>query len=607
MRVIGILGGYALLGLSFLIVVEILSRKLLNFSLQGVDEIGGYVVAVTGTFGMALAVVSRAHTRIDVLLLRLPGRVQAWLNLLAYVSLGVCAAFTAWMGWRTLSDSLAFGAVSSTPPAGTAVDPAIALACGVGPLRARRALDRSARAARPAAWHSRGRPRAVAAHAGGRDRGGAAMIDPLGAAVGFVIMLGLMFIGLHVGVAMVATGVLGALVYFGPEVVTAFGPKLWSVMNDFLLTTIPLFVLLGELLLRAGITRNMYASLSDWLTRLPGGLLHTNIGACALFSAVSGSSVATAATIGTVALDEFKRRAYHEPLVLGTIAAGATLGILIPPSVNLIIYGALTNTSIGQLFAAGIIPGLLLTALFMAIIAVAALLRPALAERETVRAPRAERLGRLKFLLPPLGIFVIVMGAIYGGWATPTEAAALGVVLAFALAWANGALSFAMLHDAFIATIRTSAMLLFIITAAFFLNFIVGLLGVPQALSGVITDLGLTATEMILILVLFYLVMGCFLETLSMMVGTIPVVMPVVLHLGIDPVWFGIFLVIMMELALITPPVGMNLYVVQGVRGRGELADVYRGILPFVSVMLLMVAIITVWPGLVMIMPELLY
>lgn len=433
------------------------------------------------------------------------------------------------------------------------------------------------------------------------------MIDPVGSVIGFAIMLGLMFIGLHVGVAMIATGVLGALVYFGPEVVTAFGTKLWSVMNDFLLTTIPLFVLLGELLLRAGITKNMYASLSDWLTRLPGGLLHTNIGACALFSAVSGSSVATAATIGTVALDEFKRRAYHEPLVLGSIAAGATLGILIPPSVNLIIYGALTNTSIGQLFAAGIIPGLMLTGIFMLIIAVTVLLRPELAEREEALAPLAERLGRLKFLLPPLGIFVIVMGAIYGGWATPTEAAALGVVLAFALAWANGALSFGMLHDAFEATIKTSAMLLFIITAAFFLNFIVGLLGVPQALSGVITDLGLNATEMIMILVLFYLVMGCFLETLSMMVGTIPVVMPVVLHLGMDPVWFGIFLVIMMELALITPPVGMNLYVVQGVRGRGELADVYRGILPFVSAMLLMVAIIAIWPGIVMFMPELLY
>ena len=433
------------------------------------------------------------------------------------------------------------------------------------------------------------------------------MIDPWGASIGFAIMLGLMFIGLHVGVAMLATGILGAMIYFGPPVLLSFGTNLWSVMNDFLLTTIPLFVLLGELLLRAGITRNMYDSLSDWLSRLPGGLLHTNIGACAMFSAVSGSSVATAATIGTVALDEFKRRAYHEPLVLGTIAAGATLGILIPPSVNLIIYGALTNTSIGQLFAAGILPGLLLTLLFMVIIALAVLLRPNLAERPGPRAPRHERMARLRHLIPPLAIFVVVMGAIYGGWATPTEAAAIGVVMAFFLAMGNRALSFSMLHAAFVATMKTSAMLLFIITAAFFLNFIVGLLGVPQAMSRVITDLGLSATEMILILVLFYLVMGCFLETLSMMVGTIPVVMPVILHLGIDPVWFGIFLVIMMELALITPPVGMNLYVVQGVRNRGELADVYRGILPFVAAMLMMVGLIILFPQIVMLLPEALY
>lgn len=433
------------------------------------------------------------------------------------------------------------------------------------------------------------------------------MIDVTGAAIGFVIMLGLMFIGLHVGIAMLATGVLGAMIYFGPPVLLSFGTNLWSVMNDFLMTTIPLFVLLGEVLLRAGITRNMYDSLTDWLSRLPGGLLHTNIGACAMFSAVSGSSVATAATIGTVALDEFKRRAYHEPLVLGTIAAGATLGILIPPSVNLIIYGALTNTSIGQLFAAGIIPGVMLTLLFMVVIAVIVLLRPALAEPAPPPAPRAERMRRLRHLMPPMAIFVVVMSAIYGGWATPTEAAAIGVVMAFLLAWANGALGFGMLHAAFVATIKTSAMLFFIITAAFFLNFIVGLLGVPQAMSRVVTDLGLNATQMILILVLFYLIMGCFLETLSMMVGTIPIVMPVVLHLGIDPVWFGIFLVIMMELALITPPVGMNLYVVQGVRGRGELADVYRGILPFVLTMLMMIALIIIWPQIVMILPEILY
>jgi tripartite ATP-independent transporter DctM subunit len=433
------------------------------------------------------------------------------------------------------------------------------------------------------------------------------MIDPIGAGVGFLIMLGLMFIGLHVGIAMLGTGVLGALIYFGPPVLLSFGTNLWAVMNDFLLTTIPLFILLGELLLRAGITRNMYDSLADWLSKLPGGLLHTNIGACALFAAVSGSSVATAATIGTVALDEFKRRAYSEPLVLGTIAAGATLGILIPPSVNLIIYGALTNTSIGKLFAAGIIPGIALTLLFMAIIAVIALIKPSIAERVTEQAPRAERLRRLRHLAPPMVIFVVVMGAIYGGWATPTEAAALGVVLAFFLAMINGTLGFGMLHGAFVATIRTSSMLLFIITAAFFLNFIVGLLGVPQAMSRMIADMGLGPIQLIWILVLFYLVLGCFLETLSMMVGTIPVVMPVILHLGIDPVWFGIFLVIMMELALITPPVGMNLYVVQGVRGRGELADVYRGIWPFVLAMLAMVSLLIMMPGLATFLPDLLY
>ncbi len=433
------------------------------------------------------------------------------------------------------------------------------------------------------------------------------MIDLFGAVIGFVIMLGLMFIGLHVGVAMLATGVIGAMVYFGPPVLFSFGTNLWSIMNDFLLTTIPLFILLGELLLRSGITRNMYESLSDWLSRLPGGLLHTNIGACSLFAAVSGSSVATAATIGTVAIDEFKRRSYSEPLMLGTIAAGATLGILIPPSVCLIIYGALTNTSIGQLFAAGLVPGIVLTLLFMAVIAVAAILRPEVAERVTTLAPMRDRLLRLRHLLGPLLIFVVVMGAIYGGWATPTEAAALGVVMAFFLAMGNGAMSWQMLHQAFIATTKTSAILIFIIAAAFFLNFIVGILGVPQAMAAYVTELGLGPTQMILLLVLFYLVLGCFLETLSMMVGTIPVVMPVVLHLGIDPVWFGIFLVIMMELALITPPVGMNLYVVQGVRGEGQLSDIYRGIAPFVLTMLALIGIIIVWPPLVTAVPGLLY
>lgn len=433
------------------------------------------------------------------------------------------------------------------------------------------------------------------------------MIDIGGAIAGFALMLTLMFVGLHVGIAMLLTAVVGAQIYLGHEVLFSFGTNLWSVMNDFLLTTIPLFVLLGELLLRSGLTKKMYDSLSDWLTRLPGGLLHTNIGACSLFAAVSGSSVATAATIGTVALDEMNKRSYSEPLVLGTIAAGATLGILIPPSVNLIIYSALTNTSIGQLFAAGIVPGVLLTLLFMAIIAAIAIVRPSIAESTNSTAPLIERLRRLRHLLPPLLIFTIVMGAIYGGFATPTEAAAIGVVLAFLLAAMNRTLGFEMLHDAFIATTKTTAMLLFIICTAFFLNFVVGILGVPQAMTEFITGLGLGPLQLVWLLVLFYLVLGCFLETLSMMVGTIPVVMPIVLHMGIDPVWFGIFLVIMMELALITPPVGMNLYVVQGVRGRGSLSDVYIGVVPFVLAMLLMISLIIMFPAIVTLLPEALY
>ena len=433
------------------------------------------------------------------------------------------------------------------------------------------------------------------------------MIDFTGAVVGFFVMLGLMFCGLHIATTMVAISVIGAAIYLGPATILAFGTNLWAVMNDFLLTAIPLFVLLGEILLRSGITKRMYDGLADWLSALPGGLLHTNIGACGLFAAVSGSSVATAATIGTVALPEFAQRRYNERLVLGTIAAGATLGILIPPSVNLIIYGALTNTSIGQLFVAGIVPGLLLLGLFMGIVVVACLLRPSFAGERETRAPLSDRLHRLRYLLPPILIFVVVMGSIYFGWATPTEAAAIGVVMAAILAAANRKLGFGMLHDAFASTIKTTALILLIIVAAFYLNFIVGILGVPQAMTKFVAEVGVDAITTIWLLVLFYLILGCFLETLSMMVGTIPVVFPIILHLGIDPVWFGIFLVLMMEMALITPPVGMNLYVVQGVRGRGEVIDLFYGVTPFILMLFLLVCITILYPGMITWLPNLLY
>jgi tripartite ATP-independent transporter DctM subunit len=430
------------------------------------------------------------------------------------------------------------------------------------------------------------------------------MIDLTAAIVGFALLIGLMSLGLHVAFVMFAISMLGAVMYLGWPAALQFGTQYWGATNNFVLVAIPLFVLLGELLVRGGFTDRMYRSLSDWLNPLPGGLLHTNIGASAMFAAVSGSSVATAATIGTVAIPAFKGRNYDPRLVLGTIAAGATLGILIPPSINMIIYGAMTNTSVGRLYAAGVIPGLLLTGLFMAIIVVACWWRPSLAGAVAPPAPLRERLWRLVDLLPPLVLFAVVMGSIYLGWATPTESAALGVVMALLLCALYGKFSWRMLHECFVTTASVTAMIMLIAAAAFFLNFVLGLMGVPQALASLASNFASSKVLMIVVLTIFYLILGCFLDALAMVIGTIPIVFPLVTAMGIDPVWFGIYLVVMAELALITPPVGMNLYVVQGIRKEGLITDVIVGTLPFLAMMLLLVVLLWVFPDIALWLPR---
>lgn len=429
------------------------------------------------------------------------------------------------------------------------------------------------------------------------------MIGVIEALAGLILLLLLMAVGVHVAVAIFGVAALATMIYLGTPLLYSFGDMLWGTLNDFLLTAIPLFILLGEILLRSGVTERMYSSLAIWLNRLPGGLLHTNIGASGLFAAISGSSVATAATIGTVSLPALKERRYNERLALGTLAAGGTLGILIPPSINMIIYGAITNTSIGQLFIAGIIPGITLAGAFMLVIAGLSILRPAIAGSPEPPRPLRERLRKLVDLIPPGVVFFIVMGSIYTGWATPTESAALGVLAALILAAINRTLTIRMLHEAFLSMARTTGMVLLIIAAAFFLNFIVGVLGIPATLSNWVADLGLTPLGLILALVIFYLILGCFIETLSMMIATVPIVVPMVVQFGFDPVWFGIFLVLMMEISLITPPIGMNLYVVQGVRGEGRITDVMAGSLPFLAIMLAFVLLIIFWPGLVLWLP----
>jgi C4-dicarboxylate transporter, DctM subunit len=413
----------------------------------------------------------------------------------------------------------------------------------------------------------------------------------------FLAMIGMMLVGIPIAVSMAAVGIAGGIAAYGVPFMDTIAPVVWGVHNENLLTSIPLFVLLGELLLRSGIADRMYIALSAWLGRLPGGLLHTNIGSCALFAATSGSSVATAATVGTVALPSLYKRGYSMRASLGSLAAGGTLGILIPPSVNMIVYGSLTNNSIGKLFIAGIIPGLLLTACFMLFIAVSALMSGN-AMREP-KVPMGERVRTLVHLVPPVIVFGIVMGSLYFGIATATESAALGVFAALGFVWHSGKLNRELLRTCFISTARVSGMVLLIITAAFILNLTVSLTGVAEAMTKWVTSLGLSGTTMILVLIVFYLILGMFMDVLSMQVATIPITYPIVTALGVDPIWFGIFIVLMCELGLITPPVGMNLFVVHGIRpDKGGIQDAIWGALPYALIMILFTLLLIAVPQL---------
>jgi tripartite ATP-independent transporter DctM subunit len=421
----------------------------------------------------------------------------------------------------------------------------------------------------------------------------------------FALMIGMMLVGIPIAVAMLLVGVGGGFIAFGMPFINSMASVIWGVGNENLLTAIPLFVLLGELLLRSGIADRMYVALSAWLARLPGGLLHTNIGCCALFAATSGSSVATAATIGTVALPSLHQRGYSMRQSLGSLAAGGTLGILIPPSVNMIVYGSLTNNSIGKLFIAGIIPGILLTLCFMVFIYFQAVTSGRSAAKQEAAVPLAERFRSLVNLVPPLIVFGVVMGSLYFGIATATESAALGVVIALFFAWKSGRLTLELMKTCFNQTARISGMILLIITTAFVLNVTISLTGVADALTKWVTSFGLSASALLFALILFYLVLGMFMDVLSMQVATIPLTYPIVTALGVDPIWYGIFIVLMCELGMITPPVGMNLFVVHGIRpDKGGIEDAIYGALPYAVIMILFTILLMYAPALVTWLPE---
>jgi len=418
-----------------------------------------------------------------------------------------------------------------------------------------------------------------------------------------LILLTLLALAVPVAAALGVLGLALGEIYARFPLSLAIGELSWSTSNSFLLVAIPFFVLLGEILLRSGLAERMYAALVQWMPWLPGGLMHSNIAACGLFAATSGSSVATAATIGTVALGEIERRGYNERLFLGTIAAGGTLGILIPPSINIIVYGVLTETSIPQLYLAGLLPGIVLALLFSVTIVIACLLRPSL-DGSRVKTDWQGRWRSLPDLVPPLFIFIAVVGSIYAGLATATESAALGVLAALAVAAWRRRLTLAVIREALEGTMRTTAMIMAILIAAYFLNFVITSIGLTTQVNNYITSLGLSPMELLIVVVIFYLILGMFMETLSMMVATVPIIAPLLIKAGFDPVWFGILVVVLMETAMITPPVGINLYVVQGVRKRGRIDDVIIGTAPFVLTMLAMIVALILWPEIALWLPQ---
>ncbi|MBH68102.1 MAG: hypothetical protein CMM58_07105 [Rhodospirillaceae bacterium] len=428
-----------------------------------------------------------------------------------------------------------------------------------------------------------------------------------------IIIVGLLILVLA---AVPVAAVLGILSFvldhisMGGSLSPALAEIYWDKSKEFILVAVPMFILLGEIMLRAGIAQRMYGAVIQWLSWLPGGLMHANIGSCTIFAASSGSSVATAATVGTVAYPEIEARGYNERLFLGSLAAGGTIGILVPPSINLIIYGLLTDTSVPELYLAGIIPGLILSSLFMLTIFIACVYKPAWGGRK-VETTWGQRLKCLPDLLPPILLFMAVVGSIYGGLATPTEAASIGVCLAVLIAAFFKTLNWGMLKAAFEGTMRTTAMIMLIVFAAIFLNFVLGFMGITQAMLNFIRDMGLTPVQTVLLIIVFYLFLGMFMETLSMMLTTVPIVFPIVMALGVpefSDVWFGILITLLMEAALITPPIGVNLYVVHGIRLRGgHFNDVAIGAVPFLIAMLGMILLLVAFPHLATWLPTLVY
>ena len=418
----------------------------------------------------------------------------------------------------------------------------------------------------------------------------------------FGAFLALLLLGMSVPFAICVPALLYLLLLGGPNALKGLGLVSWGSMNSFALSSIPLFILMAELMERSGLSHRTYHGLARIVCVVPGGLLQTNIAGCALFSAISGSSVATAAAIGGVALPQLEKRGYSRPLSAGSLAAGGTLGILIPPSIAMIVYATFTEVSIAKLFMAGVVPGIVLTLLFMAYIAVHALIQPGIAPREQGPQSAREWLQAAGELTPAVLLIVGTMGSMYLGFATATEAAAVGCAFVLLAARLWGRIDGAVLGEALKATALTSGNIMFIVFAAFLFSYAISLGGVGEKLTTLLVHMKLSKYEFMFALLIFFTILGALVESLGMIVITVPLLYPVLLNYGIDPIWFGIILVLFIEMGQITPPIGINLFVLQGLGSK--LSDVVIGAIPFHLLMFVMLGLLVAWPEIALWLPQ---
>ncbi len=423
-----------------------------------------------------------------------------------------------------------------------------------------------------------------------------------------LIVFGILFLalasGIWVGFSLYIVGFIGMILFSSLPAGNNMASSLWATCEKWEYVALPLFILMGEILYRSGISEKLFKSLVPWLYRLPGGLLLMNIISCTLFAAVSGSSAATTATVGRITLAEFDKLGYDKRLAMGSLAGAGTLGFLIPPSLIMIVYAILAEVSIGKMFMAGILPGLLLAGIYSGYIIYRGIRNPEIAPKTQESYSWKERIIGLKDIAPVLILILMVLGSIYGGIATPTEAAALGVFGATMFAYINKQMNKKIMFKCLIGAVKTNAMIMLIVVGAGFLSRVMGFLGIPTAITTAITEMNLSPYTLMLLLGGFYIILGCLLDGFSIVVMTLPIALPMVTAAGFDPIWFGIYLILMVEVSQITPPVGFNLFVIQGLTGE-PIVQIAKYAFPFFLLMLITTAILTIFPEIALVLPKL--